>query len=68
MVPKTLLSGAATFVTANYFQVLGVHPAKGSVLPANTPDQGGEPPLVAVISHALWEQRFDLRPTSSADR
>jgi putative ABC transport system permease protein len=61
-VEDVLLSGAATFVTANYFQVLGVHAAKGSVLPANTPDQGGEPPLVAVISHALWEQRFDRAP------
>ena len=60
--PKTLLSGAATFVTANYFQVLGVRPATGTGLPENTPDHGGEPPLVAVISHALWEQRFDLAP------
>ena len=30
VVPKTLLSGAATFVTANYFQVLGVRPATGT--------------------------------------
>ena len=58
----TLLSGAATFVTANYFQVLGVRPATGTSLPENTSDHGGEPPLVAVISHALWEQRFDLAP------
>jgi predicted permease len=58
----TLLSGAATFVTANYFHVLGVPPARGSGLPANAPDQGGEPPLVAVISHALWEQWFELAP------
>jgi predicted permease len=58
----TLFSGAATFVTANYFHVLGVRPAAGTGLPENTPDDGGEPPLVAVISHALWEQRFDLAP------
>ena len=59
---ETLFSGAASFVTANYFQVLGVRPAAGTTLPENAPDHGGEPPLVAVISHALWEQRFDLAP------
>ena len=59
---ETLFSGAASFVTANYFQVLGVRPAAGTTLPEKAPDHGGEPPLVAVISHALWEQRFDLAP------
>ena len=58
----TLLSGAATYVTANYFQVLGVHPARGAGLPTDLPDLAGDPPLVAVISHAVWERSFDLAP------
>ena len=59
---ETLVSGAATYVTANYFQVLGIQPARGAGLPADTPDQGGEPPLVAVIGHAVWERSFGLAP------
>ena len=59
---ETLLSGAATYVTANYFQVLGVHPVRGAGLPAGTADAGGEVPLVAVISHVVWERCFGLAP------
>jgi len=58
----TLLSGAATFVTANYFQVLGVVPARGAGLPTDLSDLAGDPALVAVISHAVWERCFDLAP------
>jgi predicted permease len=57
---EALFSGAATYVTANYFQVLGVQPVRGAGLPADTPDLGGEPPLVAVISHVVWERCFGL--------
>ena len=59
---ETLLSGAATYVTANYFQVLGVQPILGAGLPSGTLDSGGEPPLVAVISHVVWERCFALAP------
>ena len=54
----TLVSGAATYVTSNYFDVLGVRPIRGSGLPADVPDHGVEPSLVAVISHAVWERCF----------
>ena len=59
---ETLFSGAATYVTANYFDVLGVRPIRGAGLPGDTPDQGGQPPLVAVISYAVWERCFGLAP------
>ena len=36
----TLFSGAATYVTANYFQVLGVHPVRGAGLPGTFPTPG----------------------------
>ena len=59
---EALFSGAATYTTANYFQVLGIRPLRGPGLPADTPDEGGEPPLVAVISHVVWERCFGLAP------
>jgi predicted permease len=58
----TLLSGAATYVTANYFQVLGVRPIKGTGLPTDIPDDFGNPPLLAVISHAVWTRSFGSAP------
>jgi predicted permease len=58
----TLLSGAATYVTANYFHVLGVQPIRGAGLPTDTPDEVGNPPLVAVISHAVWTRSFGSAP------
>ena len=57
-----LFNGAATYVTANYFKVLGVEPVSGPGLPVDTPDAGGEPPLVAVISHVVWERCFAMAP------
>jgi hypothetical protein len=59
---EALFSGAVTYVTANYFEVLGVRPIVGAGLPRDTPDQGGEPPLLAVISYAVWERCFGLAP------
>jgi putative ABC transport system permease protein len=59
---ETLSSGAATYVTANYFQVLGIQPIRGAGLPTDTPDDLGTPPLVAVISHAVWERSFGRAP------
>ena len=58
----TLVSGAATYVTANYFEVLGIRPIRGSGLPIDVPDHGAEPPLVAVISHVVWERCFGSAP------
>jgi predicted permease len=55
---ETLVSGAATYVTSNYFDVLGIRPIRGSGLPVDVPDHGVEPSLVAVISHAVWERCF----------
>lgn len=52
-------SGAATYVTGNYFQVLGLVPALGAGLPLEANDADSAAPLVAVISHALWEKHFD---------
>src|SRR5262249_7859008 len=44
-------------VTGNYFDVLGVTPAKGRLfLPEEDQTPGARP--VAVISHGLWQRRF----------
>ena len=59
---ERLVSGAATYVTANYFQVLGVRPILGAGLPTDLPDTPPSPPLVAVISHVVWERHFDRAP------
>ena len=55
-------SGAATYVTGNYFQVLGLRLALGAGLPADANDADPSPPLVAVISHVLWERHFERSP------
>jgi predicted permease len=47
-------------VTANFFSVLGVHPALGRTF---FPDEeGGRGPLVAVLSDGLWRRRFGADP------
>jgi predicted permease len=51
-------TGSAVYVTDNYFRVLGVRPILGAGLPAGTMEDLNSPPLVALISHALWDQRF----------
>ena len=55
-------SGAATYVTGNYFQVLGLRPTLGAGLPMDANDADPAPPLVAVISHVLWERHFERSP------
>jgi predicted permease len=55
---ENLHSAAATYVTAGYFTVLGVRPIIGTGLPAYERDDNAEPPLVGVISHAVWERHF----------
>ena len=59
---EVLFSGAATYVTSNYFTVLGIRPGRGAGLPATFPDAGGDAPLVAVISYVVWERCFGLAP------
>ena len=55
-------SGAATYVTGNYFQVLGLRPALGAGLQVDANDADSAPPLIAVISHVLWERHFERSP------
>ena len=55
-------SGAATYVTGNYFQVLGLRQRLGAGLPIDANDADPAPALVAVISHLLWERHFERSP------
>jgi predicted permease len=56
-----LTSGAATYVTGGYFEVLGVRPELGAALLADA-DDDGPPELAAVISHAVWDRHFGRTP------
>src|SRR5947208_2752036 len=47
--------------SANYFAALGVVPAKGRTFFAED-DQSPAQPLVAVISHAFWQNQFQADP------
>ena len=64
---ENLHSGAATYVTPAYFQVLGVRPIAGAGLPAAARDADDSPELVAVISHVVWE-RFYFRANDAIGR
>jgi predicted permease len=59
---ERLHSGAATYVTANYFQVLGVNPILGVSLPAAAPDDTAPPDLAAVIGYVVWDRYFGKAP------
>src|ERR1043165_5803623 len=50
----------AQMVTANIFPMLGIEPEKGRAFSAaeDSPSGGG----VALLSHSLWERRFDSSP------
>lgn len=49
------------FVSGEYFSLLGVTPHRGRVFGPDDDDvEGGSP--IAVISHALWEERFGADP------
>ena len=47
-------------ITSNLFDVLGVTPAAGRTFTA-AEERPGTPP-VAIITHALWQRRFDSAP------
>lgn len=47
----------AAAVSATLFPVLGIEPALGRAFDA-TDDRGGQPAAVAILSHAIWQQRF----------
>jgi predicted permease len=47
-------------VTGNYFETLGIAPARGRFITAE--DDGASPAPVAVISYACWQQRFGGDP------
>lgn len=53
--------GAGSFVTADYFQVLGLAPVEGRFF---APDEEvpGDPRAVAVLSHDLWQQGYGGDP------
>jgi len=46
----------AARISANFFDVLGVHPAMGRVFEANGDQPEAKPEVI--ISHSLWQQRF----------
>lgn len=47
-----------TFVTMNFFNVLGVRAAAGRLFGAQDPERSGDSPIV-VLSHAFWTRRFN---------
>ncbi|MGH7576012.1 MAG: FtsX-like permease family protein, partial [Longimicrobiales bacterium] len=58
---ESLQSAYATYVTSDYFAVLGVRPIVGVGLPTPISDRG-VPELVAVISHTIWDRHFGRAP------
>jgi predicted permease len=51
----------AGFISASYFDLLGVHPALGrTFLPAE--ENRSSPIAVVVLSHGLWQRRFGADP------
>jgi putative ABC transport system permease protein len=51
-----------TYVTSNYFSMLGVPPALGRVLqPSDPPVPGGNP--VVILGHSYWKRRFNGDPS-----
>jgi predicted permease len=70
--PQTLSLGGASadvdaepifgsFVTGNYFTILGTVPAAGRLLGSADSEQPGASPLV-VLSHGFWTRRFNRDP------
>ena len=61
---ENLQSGAATYVTSQYFQVLGLTPAAGIGLPVDVPDDDPAAPMVAVISDWIWSRYYSRSPAA----
>jgi len=65
--PMTLVHGGTSerifgvLVSGNYFDVLGTRPALGRFFRPDEDQVAGERPVV-VLSHALWERRFNRDP------
>ena len=53
----------ASFVTDDYFRILGIQPSHGPGLPRS----GAPNPLAAVISYGIWEDLFDRADVSGRD-
>ncbi len=51
----------ASLVSGNYFEVVGVAPSRGTVLPADEDATPGAHPVV-VLSHKFWTDRFKADP------
>jgi predicted permease len=65
--PRTAEPTWGAMTSANYFDVLGVRPVVGrTFLPDEDRDGGGS--AVVVISHSLWQRRFDGSPEVSGRR
>jgi predicted permease len=60
--PDALVSGAATYVTASYFPILGVTPELGRDPNEGAGPDDGPPHLAGVISHAIWDRLFGRDP------
>ncbi len=51
----------STFVTSNYFSVLGIRPAAGRLLGLQDSEESGGSEAV-VLSHGFWKRRFNADP------
>ncbi len=56
------LSGGATMVSGNYFDVLGLQPAHGRLFTENDDKAPGANPL-AVLAFRYWQDRFNSDPS-----
>jgi predicted permease len=52
----------ASYVTGNYFSVLGVQPALGRLILGSEENQPGEQPVV-VLGYSYWRKRFGGNPS-----
>ncbi|MGC4055641.1 MAG: ABC transporter permease [Paludibaculum sp.] len=53
---------SAEFVSGNYFELLGVHPALGRLFTPNDDITAGAHPVV-ILSHPFWKRRFGADPS-----
>ena len=53
---------AVTYVSSNYFSMLGVPPGLGRVLQPGDPQEPGANPVI-VLGHSYWAKRFNRDPS-----